>query len=112
MHCLTKNLPRRFLDPLSISAFSYQPKHILVPKTRSILFLTAEKPQMARPGKKRKIPGEARDFGCLKGFFSKVLNASHIVTLRVITVDTNAAYSKAFKDVKEKGIVPTSCELR
>ena len=67
---------------------------------------------MARPGKKRKIPGEARDFGCLKGFFSKVLNASHIVTLRVITVDTNAAYSKAFKDVKEKGIVPTSCELR
>ncbi len=53
-----------------------------------------------------------RDVGAAKGFFSKALYASHIFTPRVITVDTNAAYSIAFKDVKEKGIFPTSCELR
>ena len=31
---------------------------------------------------------------------------------RVITVDKNAAYPKAFKDLKEEGVLPDSCELR
>ncbi len=54
----------------------------------------------------------SRDAGAAKRFFSKALNASHIVTPRVVTVDKNAAYPKAFKDLKEEGGVPTSCELR
>lgn len=52
------------------------------------------------------------DAGAAKRFFSKALNAPHIVTPRVITVDKNAAYPKAFKDLKEEGVVPSSCELR
>ena len=31
---------------------------------------------------------------------------------RVITGEKNAAYPKAFKDLKEEGVLPDSCELR
>jgi IS6 family transposase len=31
---------------------------------------------------------------------------------RVITVDKNAAYPKAFKELKEEGAIPDRCELR
>jgi transposase-like protein len=31
---------------------------------------------------------------------------------RVITVDKNAAYPKAFKELKEEGAIPNRCELR
>ncbi len=33
-------------------------------------------------------------------------------TPRVITVDKNAAYPKAFKGLKAEEIMPASCELR
>ena len=47
-----------------------------------------------------------------KRFFSKALAAPHISTPRVITVDKNAAYPKAFKELKAEGIMPDPCELR
>jgi transposase, IS6 family len=46
-----------------------------------------------------------RDAQAAKHFFRKVLAAPHTVPLRVITVDKNAAYSKAFKGLKEEGIL-------
>jgi transposase, IS6 family len=45
-------------------------------------------------------------------FFSKALAAPHTSTPRVITVDKNAAYPKAFKELKGEGIMPDPCELR
>ncbi len=53
-----------------------------------------------------------RDTEAAKCFFSKALAASHIRTPRVITVDKNAAYPKAFKELKAEGIIPDPCELR
>jgi transposase, IS6 family len=47
-----------------------------------------------------------------KRFFAKVLAAPHISAPRVITVDKNAAYPKAFKELKSEGIIPEACELR
>ncbi len=41
-----------------------------------------------------------------KHFFSKTLAAPHTVPPRVITVDTNAASPKAFKELKEEGAIP------
>jgi hypothetical protein len=69
VHCLTKNLPRRFLDPLSISFSRSFISAETYPGTKNAKHLvpTREKPKKARLGKKRKIPGEARDFGCLIG---------------------------------------------
>ena len=53
-----------------------------------------------------------RDAQTAKGFFSKTLAAPHTTTPRVITVDKNAAYPKAFKELKEERAIPDSCELR
>ena len=53
-----------------------------------------------------------RDAGAAKGFFSKTLAAPHTTTPRVITVDTNAAYPKALKELKAAGAIPEGCELR
>jgi len=47
-----------------------------------------------------------------KRFFSKALAATHNSPPRVITVDTNAAYPKACRELKAGGIVPGHCELR
>ena len=47
-----------------------------------------------------------------KRFFSKALTAPHTSTPRVITVDKNAAYPKAFKELKAEGIMPGPSELR
>jgi transposase, IS6 family len=47
-----------------------------------------------------------------KRFFSKALAAPHTSTPRVITVDKNAAYPKAFKELKAEGSMPSLCELR
>jgi transposase-like protein len=47
-----------------------------------------------------------------KRFFSKALAAPHTSTPRVITVDKNAAYPRAFKELKAKGSMPDPCELR
>src|SRR5690242_2206339 len=42
----------------------------------------------------------------------KTLAASHTSQPRVINVDKNAAYPKAFNDLKETGLIADSCELR
>ena len=47
-----------------------------------------------------------------KRFFAKALAAPHTNTPRVITVDKNAAFPKAFKELKAEGILPDACELR
>jgi transposase, IS6 family len=44
-------------------------------------------------------------------FFSKALAAPHTSTPRVITVDKNAAYPKAFTDLKSEELMPDACEL-
>jgi transposase, IS6 family len=53
-----------------------------------------------------------RDAEAAKRFFSKTLGAPHTVPPRVITVDKNAAYPKAFKELQAKETIPDSCELR
>jgi transposase, IS6 family len=45
-------------------------------------------------------------------FFHQVLQASHTRTLRVITVDKNAAYPLAFKVLQHDGTLPETCRLR
>jgi transposase, IS6 family len=52
-----------------------------------------------------------RDAQAAKRCFAKALGASHTVTPRVITVDKNAAYPKAVKDLKATGDLVTLCEL-
>jgi transposase, IS6 family len=47
-----------------------------------------------------------------KRFFSKVLAAPHTSTPRVITVDKNPSYPKAYKELKAEGILPAACDLR
>ncbi len=46
-----------------------------------------------------------------KRFFSKTLAAPHTTTPRVLTVDKNAAYPKAFNELQAEGVIPDSCEL-
>jgi transposase-like protein len=53
-----------------------------------------------------------RNAQAAKRFFSKALAAPHISNPRVITVDKNAAYPKAFKELIAEEIMPTSSELR
>ena len=52
------------------------------------------------------------DAQAAKRFFAKALGASHTVPPRVITVDKNAAYPKAVKELKAAGALALSCELR
>jgi transposase-like protein len=52
-----------------------------------------------------------RDAEAAKGFFAKTLAAPHSTTPLVINVDKNAAYPKAFKELKDEGALPDSCEL-
>ncbi len=47
-----------------------------------------------------------------KRFFAKAPAAPHTSTPRVSTVDKNAAYPKAFKELKAERIMPDACELR
>jgi IS6 family transposase len=53
-----------------------------------------------------------RDADAAKRFFGKALRASHTVTPRVITVDKNAAYPKAIKELQATRVLAVSCELR
>jgi IS6 family transposase len=53
-----------------------------------------------------------RDAQAVKRFFQRTLGSSQAVIPRVITVDKNAAYPKAFRELKADGIMPISCELR
>jgi transposase, IS6 family len=52
-----------------------------------------------------------RDAQAAKQFFLKTLAASHTSEPRVINVDKNAAYPKAFAELKAEGRLPESCEL-
>ena len=53
-----------------------------------------------------------RDAEAAQHFFSKALAAPHSSTPRVITVDKNAAYPKAFKELKAERVLSDACELR
>ena len=53
-----------------------------------------------------------RDAQAAKHFLLKTLVASHCSEPRVINIDKNAAYPKAFNELKAEGCLPESCELR
>ena len=53
-----------------------------------------------------------RDAQAAKRFFAKALAAPHTSTPRVITVDKNPTYPKAYKELKAEGILPDACDLR
>ncbi len=53
-----------------------------------------------------------RDAKAAKHFFLTTLAASHSSEPRVINVDKNAAYPKAFAELKAEGNIPENCELR
>lgn len=53
-----------------------------------------------------------RDAKAAKHFFLTTLAASHSREPRVINVDKNAAYPKAFAELKAEGYIPETCELR
>ncbi|GHP00384.1 IS6 family transposase [Reticulibacter mediterranei] len=53
-----------------------------------------------------------RDGEAASRFLLKTLVASHTAEPRVLNVDKNAAYPKAFNELKAGGRLPESCELR
>jgi transposase, IS6 family len=53
-----------------------------------------------------------RDAKAAKCFFLKTLAATHTGEPRVINVDKNAAYPKAFAELKVAGLMAENCELR
>ncbi|GAC1407249.1 MAG: IS6 family transposase [Ktedonobacteraceae bacterium] len=53
-----------------------------------------------------------RDTKAAKQFFLTTLAAFHTTEPRVINVDKNAAYPKAFPELKAEGLIPENCELR
>jgi IS6 family transposase len=53
-----------------------------------------------------------RDAGAAERFFRQVLQASHTLTPRVITVDQNASYPPAFESLQQERMLPESCVLR
>ena len=55
---------------------------------------------------------ENRDTQAAKRFFNKLLGADHTCTPRVVNVDRNPAYPKAFSDLQAEGVLPQGCQLR
>jgi transposase, IS6 family len=53
-----------------------------------------------------------RDADAAERFFRRVLQASHALTPRVITVDKNAAYPPAFESLQQEKTLPENCQLR
>jgi transposase, IS6 family len=53
-----------------------------------------------------------RDADAAERFFRQVLQASHTLPPRVITVDKHAAYPPAFEALQQEGMLPESCLLR
>jgi transposase-like protein len=51
-----------------------------------------------------------RDAKAAKQFFLQILAASHTSEPRVINVDKNAAYPKAFNELKVEGYLSENCE--
>ncbi len=115
VHCLTKNLPRQFHDPFSISFPRFFTSAVTPPGTKNAKHLvpTREKPQMARLGKKRKIPGEAssgapersrhRSFTSHDGF----LPEQHYLTgpFDREIIFRKKAYERYFEQIIEEGQV-------
>ena len=52
------------------------------------------------------------DAEAAKRFFLNALGSSHTIEPRVITVDKNAVYPKAFKKLKEVGAIRQASELQ
>jgi IS6 family transposase len=50
-----------------------------------------------------------RDADATERFFRRVLQASHTGTLRVITVDKNAAYPPDFEALRQEKTLPETC---
>jgi transposase-like protein len=65
---------------------------------------------MLEPG--LRLDHTTRDGEAAKRFFLKTLTASHTSEPRVINVDKNAAYPKAFAELKAAGKIPEKGELR
>jgi len=53
-----------------------------------------------------------RDADAAERFFRQVLQASHTLTPRVISVDKNAAYPPAVESLQQEKTLPESCRLR
>jgi IS6 family transposase len=53
-----------------------------------------------------------RDAEAAERFFRQVLQTSHVLTPRVITVDKNAAYPPVFEALQQERLLPESCQLR
>ena len=53
-----------------------------------------------------------RDTKAAKRFFKKVLNTSHTIVPRVVTVDKNAAYPPAIAELKQDDVLPEAVETR
>jgi transposase-like protein len=53
-----------------------------------------------------------RNADAAERFFRQVLQASHTLTPRVITVDKNAAYPPAFDSLQQEKTLPETCQLR
>jgi IS6 family transposase len=53
-----------------------------------------------------------REAQAAQRFFAQALGACHTVIPRVITVDKNAAYPRACKELQAEGSMPAGCELR
>jgi len=53
-----------------------------------------------------------RNAKAAKVFLLKTLTGSHTSSPRVINVDKNAAYPKAFAELKTEGRIPKNCALR
>jgi transposase, IS6 family len=53
-----------------------------------------------------------RDAEAAERFFLNALGSSHTIKPRVITVDKNAVYPKAFKELKEEGAIRQASELQ
>ena len=55
---------------------------------------------------------DTRDASAAKRFFNKLLKAGHTCTPRVINVDRNPSYTKAFSDLQAEGMLAQDCDLR
>ena len=53
-----------------------------------------------------------RDADAAARFFRQVLQTSHTLTPRVITVDKNAAYPPTFESLQQEKTLPENCQLR
>jgi transposase-like protein len=110
VQCYAPELERRCRPPLKITTDSWRVDETYVKVKGVWTYLYRA---VASQGNTLEfLLSTTRDAQAAKRFFAKALGASHTMTPRVITVDTNAAYPKAIKELKAAGDLATSCELR